>query len=295
MTVRMTPKYTETDVKNADRYITDPQWVMEQKMDGTRGLVVITPGNVWWPGSGGRNSLSHTAAIQHFPVLNPILQRLVHENEGELVLDGEIMIRTGEFHVFDLPYMRAGGIELIRPTDPLWRRREVMESLEATLQRDHLLNGGERPVRVVRQARTTREKAAMWARVVEAGVEGAMVKHVDSTYQPGVRVKDVLKLKLVKTADVVVWKTTRTRNDAGREVGSFYFGVYEGGEFVKLGSCSAIGKPETAEGDVIEVAYLYREPGEGALVQPRMVQVRTDKDPMECGFAQFPRYSRDAV
>jgi hypothetical protein len=43
------------------------------------------------------------------------------------------------------------------------------------------------------------------------------------------------------------------------------------------------------------VAYLYREPETGGLVQPRMMRVREDKSPAACTLAQFPAYSRGAV
>ena len=140
-----------------------------------------------------------------------------------------------------------------------------------------------------------------------------MVKDLQAPYEEGKRVKHSVKVKFVKTADVIVTKVTRDRNEAGREVGSFYFGAYRechdttyhnpgatescptcmgtGWEFKDLGSCSAIGKPETKVGDVIEVAYLYR-PDNGALVQPRMMRVRDDKDPIDCTFDQFPTYSK---
>jgi ATP-dependent DNA ligase len=293
MTVRTTPKYTEALVTDADRYITDPSWVMEQKMDGTRGLAVIGQQGVWFPGRGGRGALAHTAATQHLPKINPVLRRLLGDTPGEIVVDGEIMLATGEYRLFDLPYVRIGGLEHVVPDDTFERRRAYLEGPIAQGLAE--AQDGLGPVSVVRQARSAREKSAMWEAINAAGVEGAIVKHLDGRYQPDVRVKDVLKLKLVKTADVVVTGSTRSRNEAGRETGGFAFAVHdESGALVSLGSCSAIGKPHVEVGDVIEVAYLFRQDG-GSLVQPRMIRVRTDKAPVECDMTQFPAYSRDAI
>ncbi len=119
-----------------------------------------------------------------------------------------------------------------------------------------------------------------------------MAKQLDSLYEPGKRVKHSVKIKFTKTADVVVTRSTRGRNEAGRETGAFAFAVQNAkGEMRQMGSCSAIGKPEVKVGDVIELAYLYRA-GDGLLVQPRMIKVRADKVPADCTIDQFPTYSK---
>ena len=129
-----------------------------------------------------------------------------------------------------------------------------------------------------------------------------MLKSLDAGYSPGERVDHSVKLKFVKSADVVV--LTVNRPDAKH--GSATFGVVSGpwskwehDEFIggvgyrTVGGCSLIGKPEVVPGDVIEVNYLYWT-GE-ALYQPRMMQVRIDKDPAECLVAQFPIYTREVL
>ena len=71
---------------------------------------------------------------------------------------------------------------------------------------------------------------------------------------------------------------------------------------VKLCSSSLIGKDLSIEiGDVVEVSYLYREPG-GSIVQPRIMRKRWDsrsqsgdKRPEECTDDQFKPYSREVV
>jgi len=276
MNVRI-PMRAGAEVSDVERFVADDEWAFEQKMDGTRGLAVITSANVWWPGYNGRGSLAHTAATQHWPRINPVLMRLMQGASGELVLDGEVMIETGEYRVWDVPYLRMDGVEHVRPTDPFHERRKALLGIALDFTD---------PVALIPQARGRWEKKAMLERVHAGGGEGLMAKRLDSAYESAGRSMALQKIKFVSTADVVVTASTRSRNAAGRETGSFAFSVYnEAGELVPLGACSAIGKPEVAVGDVIEVKYLSY--WGGALVQPRMVRVRDDKPAEACVLTQL--------
>jgi ATP-dependent DNA ligase len=298
-TVRLAMKFHEVDEQDIAPLIRDDGVVFEQKMDGTRVLAVITPGNVAWFQSGGKK-LTHSAAVQHMPDLEPTLLGLMRGAEGEIVLDGELMIRTGELHIFDLPYLRMSGSGTqspgVSPTDPYSWRRDILD----TLMIGELVGS---PVHLVRPAFGPRAKLRLFEAVKAAGAEGVMAKNLDGPYEPGKRVKHTVKIKLVKTADVIV--TAVDRPDPKH--GNFTFGIdavqsgVQGDVVVDerfiatLGRCSAIGKPvNVAVGDVIEVAYLYRD-ATGGLVQPRMVRLRLDKAPADCTLDQFPIYSRDVV
>lgn len=302
MTVRQGMKFTEVSEANAKGLIEDDSVVFEQKMDGTRVLAVITPGNVKFLQSGGQ-VLTHSAAVQHLGPLRETLGKLLGDTPGELVLDGELLIRTGELYLFDAPYARFGGLRVIGPDDTFAVRRRVLETPEI---RVNMLDS---PVKVVQQAWSWREKRALMEDLRDAGAEGLIAKDLGGTYEPGKRVKHTQKIKFVKSADVIVMAVDRP----DPKHGSITFGVVGSGptavDFNEmlglpfrsrisvqyLGKCSAIGKPEVKVGDVIEVAYLYREPGSGGLVQPRMMQVRHDKPPAQCTLDQFPTYSRDVV
>jgi ATP-dependent DNA ligase len=288
MTVRQSMAYSEVEISDLDALIENPNIAVEQKVDGTRALVVIQswadrpPLIQFLHRSGG--ALKHTAAMQHFDKIAAALAPHFPQ-EGEAVIDGEVMIDTGEFVAFDLPYMKVLNMQVMWPEDTYRDRRQLLHSV---------LIGAERPLRVAPSAMWSHSKRELIDRVRLSGGEGVMLKALDSPYEPGKRVKHSVKAKFVKTADVVVTASSRGRNEAGREIGGFTFGVNTdefGKPFVTLGSCSAIGKPEVKVGDVIEVAYLYRPEG-GGLVQPRMKRVRTDKAPADCTLDQFPIYSK---
>lgn len=310
MTVRLAMKYAEIASGQISDLIRDDNVVFEQKFDGTRVMAVVKHGEpVRFLGSGGK-VMSHTATTQHLPALRATLEAMVGNTPGELVLDGEVMQATGEYHLFDVPYARFGGMEVIRPEETYaWRRNwlnatDLQELIAPTR------------VKVTAQATNRRQKAALLEAVREAGGEGVMAKHINHPYLPGGRSTQAVKLKFVKTADVVV--TAVDRPDAKH--GSFKLGAvlnaaeleqrggtavfadpksgiekrFDGLAVLDVGGASAIGKDTSIEvGDVVEVAYLYWT-GE-ALYQPRVVKKRTDKMPAECTIDQFPAYSRATI
>lgn len=265
-------KFQSMDVMNLSSLTRDENIVLEQKLDGTRALCHIKSLQVHWYNSGGR-MLAHTAATQHLPHIEGALYRLSRQYE-EIVLDGEIMIDTGEYWLFDLPAVRWGANWLIRPSDTLAVRRIDLEQL-------NLYVAG--PVFVVSQAKSDLTKTELIKKATEAGAEGLMAKRLDSPYIWGQRVRHSLKAKFVRTADVVVEARTQNPNSIG-------MAVYDDEHrLIPVGSVSGIGRGEVSVGDVIEVRY---DNFQGALLRPRMVRKRDDKEPEECGLDQFQTYSK---
>lgn len=292
-----------TDVGSAEdtvlRYINDPRWIMQQKFDGTRVMVSWNneTGQFHWSNDGEKN-LTHAAAKLKVPALEEILAQTmikIGSRTGNLSLDGELLIRTGEFIVWDI--LTEGTLDL-----PWVSRHESLTKFFLILAEDAM---GQRLVKPSPTAETVEQKLAMWERVNKMNVEGAVSKERTSPYVPGIRSKQWVKHKLVKTADLVVGDVRRVFKPNSKVVkeGSAQLKVYTGaGHYQSLVSASLIGKDLTIEtGDVVEVAYLYREPG-GGLVQPRIIRKRWDaktgegdKYPSDCTYDQFPEYSRDVV
>jgi ATP-dependent DNA ligase len=265
-------------------YFENDEWVAEQKMDGTRVLLRVTRSTFSaYQRNGGR--LAHTAATQHLSRIFDglgIMREMMAEGE-EVWLDGELIIGTGEYRVFDLPSAGIAALEIyVVPALPDRERRFSLVGLANVC-----FTG---PVSIVERAVDTWEKTDLYLRAEAAGVEGVVLKHRDAPYQPGARSTDWLKIKFVKTADVVV--TAVSRPDPRH--GSIAFAAYaEDGVLIQAGACSAIGKPPVAVGDVIEVAFLYWTGS--TTYQPRMVRVREDKEAGECLMSQFRSYTRVAV
>ena len=259
--------------------LTHPDWVSEQKMDGTHVLAIVEAGGVSYKSGDGRSQLKHTAVTQHLHKVTPVLQEMAHAAQSEtMVLDGEMMIEDGQFRLFDLPFM--DGPFSISPQDPWKKRRDWLTTIAS----------GDDQVIPVHAAEGLQEKIDLLDRVIDQGAEGVMYKHKGNVYLPGVRTDKVVKYKLVKTADVIVTDV----NKPDPQHGSAGLAVYgPGGQLVDVGRCSLIGKPHVEPGDVIEIRYLYWT-GQ-RVYQPRMDRVRTDKSPMKCGLGQFRAYSRAVV
>lgn len=283
------------------KYIADPDWVMQQKFDGTRIMMTwnAETGVMLWSND-GLKPVTHAAAKLKLPdleaVLVPVLEKLTELTSGrsddEISLDGELLIRTGEFLVWDMLYAGEDRPWFERHED----LRVFMTFLNNTKTQDL--------IKMTPTAETRADKEIMWESIKQMNVEGAVSKNRYSHYVPGIRTKEWVKHKLVKTADLVVGDVRRVFKPNSKVVkeGSAQLQVFNNGIFQTLVSASLIGKDLTiAAGDVVEVAYLYREPG-GGLVQPRIVRKRWDaasqsgdKSPTDCDFTQFPEYSRDVV
>lgn len=272
-------KFEHSSRAHLERFIESDEWALEQKLDGSRALVKVRPeGGIEFFTHGGRR-LKHTAATQHFPKISRDMEWFRQFNSTETwYLDGEIMIDTGVFWVFDAPYIPF----TILPDCPLSERRDILENVLFAMPGPSAMKN----VKLAYQAKTVDEKRLLAKRVEESGAEGLMAKRLDGPYLPGKRVTHSLKVKFVRTADCVVM--ARGKKHSSAQLGSYN----AAGDLVTVGYCSMIGKPDAQPGDVVEVKYLYKL---GTLMQPRLVKMRPDKEPHECTMDQFETYSKEVL
>jgi len=328
-------KMTDLPVDQAEGYLDDGDWFLEQKMDGARGLVTWTREDGFsWQASGG-GPLKFAAAAQHLPVIEAELVRLFEAAQvTAVVVDGEVLVEEGTYHVFDLPYVHYAYQDspMIVPEEMYVHRRNCIDRIFG------MVPGA--TVKIVPSARTSREKILLWHRIREEGVEGGMLKRWDAPYESGARVKHQLKLKLVKTADVIVTRVERRFDEkdmvthgsaelsiripqdrdpkpyrnfkSGKRIDRATLDMLKEGspraraqakdymwaprDYLVIGNASLIGKDKSIDvGDVVEVAYLYWTGG--ALIQPRIIRKRRpeEKAVADCWIDQLPEYSRKAV
>ncbi|QGZ16658.1 DNA ligase [Microbacterium phage Dewdrop] len=219
-------KMTDIPVTDFDLYVNDDDWVLEQKHDGARALVhVLRSGDggflfEWFASGGG--PLKFAAAALHFEALQTALGRIMADNDiVEAWFDGELMPEEGTLRLFDVPMLLWFENRRLNvyPEDSYANRKFVLTGLEIAQ------TAAER-IEVTYSATTSEEKLELWEKINAAGVEGGILKHVMASYEPGVRSKQYRKLKLVKTADVIVSSVERkfdhkgmvTHGSAGLEV-----------------------------------------------------------------------------
>lgn len=256
-------KYHSAEVADVQRYIDSDAWAMEQKLDGVRCMVTLDDGEVRF--------MSHTGApLKSGVKLHLAIADKLFGLPVDCLLDGELLA-NGELWVFDI--LALAG----QPATHLSfeERRTLLENLFEAW------NPGDGKVRLVESFRTAEGKAALWARVLASGAEGVIVKRASSTYSAASRSRDVLKIKVTKTVDVIVM-------GFGGETESAVLGMLKDGKVTMVGKCSLIGKAKVEIGDVIEVQYLYVvDPAAPRLYQGRMMRRRDDKPAAECTIDQL--------
>ena len=213
-----------------------PQWTFEEKYDGIRALAYRQKGRVrLW----SRNELDLTAG---FPDVAEAVAKLPGD---DLVLDGELVIfdakgvsrfqllqRRGSggraaYAAFDL--LERDGRSLLRR--PLAERRAQLEEV--------LKEGDE--LRLSR--RMGRNGAAAYATAAKKGWEGIIAKDESSTYEPGVRSRAWLKVKVRKESEFVVGGYTAPAG-ARQHLGALLVGLYDG---VDLRYVGKVGSGYTGE------------------------------------------------
>jgi bifunctional non-homologous end joining protein LigD len=156
----------------------------------------------------------------------------------EAVLDGEIVVvddrghpdfqmlqdyqKSGSGHllyyVFDLPYFQGHDLTSL----PLLRRKELLKKILPSAPKikfsDHVLQDGVLFFNVVK----------------EKGLEGIIAKHAQSTYQPGRRSRQWLKVKTQLTQEGVIAGFTKPRGGRNH-FGTLVLGVYQGNELLYIG------------------------------------------------------------
>lgn len=260
----MKPMLAERELAGWDlaRFVRDPFWALDQKGDGERRLVVA--------GKGELLSLNRDG-IPASTRLSPAIAAELNRFRGltvPIVFDGELIGDT--FWLFDLPI--APGLTV---NDEYRVRRTALNSIVATLDSP--------VVRILPVAWDEDAKQRLVDAVVEAGGEGFVAKHIQSIYEPGLRGRRWVKVKLTKDVDCVVTAISPTGKENmvvvmydadGKEV--------EVGEVTRLAGDGA----KVKVGDVIAVKLLYATV-DNRLFQPTLPRIRTDKRPEECTIDQL--------
>ena len=250
----------------------EPDWGMQQKMDGERRAVHIAADK----SAVGINRKGLTVALPQ-----SIAQAAVQCLPADTIIDGEQIGDT--LWVFDL--LRYDGQDM--RSQPYYMRHSALQmAIPGAIS-------GKEPLRVVGLYRTTAEKTAALERLEKTGAEGVVFKRLAAGATSGRPNSggDQLKFKFVETATVKVLKA----NDGVRSV---RVGLYDheavSGFMVEVGSVTIPPNAALPEsGDLIEVRYLYAFPG-GSLFQPVYLGPRADLDDWAASLSQL-KYKVDAT
>ncbi|MCM4161635.1 DNA ligase D [Antarcticibacterium flavum] len=197
----------------------DPEWIYELKWDGYRMIASVKDGNVeLW----SRNGISFNTK---FPRLLRDLEQLEHN----VVLDGEVVVvdkkgipdfqklqnydetTLGElrFYVFDMLFLNGHSMLELPLVERKSLIKEVIEDTYHTFYCDHLEGMG----------------SAFFKRAIDSGMEGVIAKKADSTYTPGYRSENWLKIKAVNSTEAII--CGYTESDSGNLFGSLILGMFK--------------------------------------------------------------------
>ena len=171
---------------------------------------------------------------------------------GKIILDGEAM-PDGTLVIFDV--LVAGN--LIHRNSPLSKRIIAADECARVL-------GAQSPER----ATDNSDKVLLLDKVIREGHEGVIFKSLNSAYTNS-RSRNWIKVKITATADLQVTAVTPTS--------CTLLGI-RNGRLGELGRAAIVPKMQGAirPGMLVEVRYLYVS-AKGRLVQPRILEIRTDK------------------
>lgn len=254
---------SEAEAGQVKRLLNDPEWVMQEKMDGKRitiyrrDAVDTSPfgfSQIIAENREGRNVTGSLPAA--------MFDYLDRACTGSWIADGELV--GDVFWCFD--FLGESG-ELA--SEPLWFRHaaihEDFHRIASPLQVLPLLEDD--------------EKKSAFTRILKSGGEGVIFKKKQSRYQGG-RSKEWLKCKFVASASVVVL----SRNPSRRSVA---IALWENGRTFPVGNVSLPGTTRIPNpGEIIEVQYLYAT-AKGQLFQPIYLMQREDLSYADCGAGQL--------
>lgn len=245
--------------------IASGSYVAQPKLDGDRMMVVIDGGVAILNRQGQPKTTNITAGVYAtFATFATFA-----DAPGRWVFDGEMVGTT--LHLFDL----AEAGEWVGETTPFETRQAVLAVVVEALRSDAVELV---PTTFVESA----AKQAMFDEIAASGGEGVIFRHVHAAYSYGRRGAGLIKHKFVHEADCYVAARHPSKSSVTLAVRDA-----DGNEVI-CGQASTIGKGTLADGDVVEVRFLYvLDPDDPTMVQPRIVRTRTDKAADECHLSQF--------
>ena len=205
--------------------IESAEYIYELKWDGYRILSSVEANKVTMSSRGG---LDYTLK---YPLIAEALQSLGHD----LIIDGEVVVLNEEgkpdfdtlqlyngkrtpirYCVFDLLYLNGNDLKDL----PLYQRKELLETV---IKENDIFLFSE----------SFDDGKALYEKVLEDNLEGIVAKKKDSTYVPGARGYDWLKIPTRKRQEFVIggW----AESDKSRSFKSLLFGAYEDGKLQWIG------------------------------------------------------------
>lgn len=231
---------TPIEMDELEFYLQNPQWLMQEKLDGKRIVVQVKDGQV--------------IASNRKTLIVGIPQEIEKElaTLNNCILDGELVGTT--YYVFDITSNNDIDFDFVG-------------CLDRYLQLTQLPFGNMKSVKLVSCATTEADKRSLHSKLLHK--EGVVLKKIDSVYKAG-KGETQLKCKFWSDTTVLVEKVNGKR--------SVSIAIASQNHHINVGNVTIPPNYDIpAEGKFIDVKYLYAYPN-GCLYQPIYRGERDDKD-----------------
>jgi bifunctional non-homologous end joining protein LigD len=253
------------DEDEAERLVSDPVFVMQEKFDGRRIMVRVKDGKAT-----GSNRKGLEVALPSRVAEDAVSAKV------DLVLDGELV---GDLLVaFDLLEFDGADLRGLPYNLRLHRLGMLLVFARAA-------GGG---IVVAETAKELADKKAMLASLRSLGREGVVFKNRDGQYKAGRPASggSQLKYKFYATCSAIVAQGRDGKRSVALE-------LLDGKKRVPVGNVTILPNFDVPKvGDVVEVRYLYAYKG-GSLYQPIYLGKRDDVGHAACVMSQLKYKSED--
>ena len=212
-------------------------WSFEPKYDGMRALAFIEPTRVRLMTRNGKDKSTQ------FPEVVAALGKLGRQLGRKVILDGEVVAlernRPGHFQSLQGRFHLKGAADIahaarVSPAaivvfDILLDGRDALLDEPLTVRRQRLERVLRKPPAGVRVSESSPNGARMMDRARRGRWEGIIAKRSTSTYAPGARSRDWLKLKLQHRSEFVVGGFTEPRRTRPH-LGAILLGYFDSRE-----------------------------------------------------------------
>jgi DNA ligase D-like protein (predicted ligase)/DNA ligase D-like protein (predicted 3'-phosphoesterase) len=312
----MNYSYKTMLAKEAIKPFSSKDWIFEIKWDGFRAIAYVNE-------KVSLRSRNNKELIGNFPELQELDQLT-----KDAVLDGEIVvIKNGKA---DFQALQDRG-KVVKPSEiqsltiRLPVQYVVFDILEKDgktlvnlplLERKKILKASVKEGEHVVLSDFVEEKGEDYYRAaLEKGIEGVMAKRKESSYQPGLRTGDWMKMKKLLSCDCVIFGYTRGTGVRAKTFGALILGLYDKQAPVFIGKVGTGFSQETLENlsDKFKELATGKSPFETVLSEeitwlkpklvcevyfqivtndrrlrmPRFRGLRKDKKPSECTIDQL--------
>jgi bifunctional non-homologous end joining protein LigD len=204
-------------------------WLFEVKWDGYRATATVAEAEATLTSRRG-NDLT-----ERFPGVAKQVGRAI--KTPSCVLDGEVCALDEDGRA-SFSEMQKGGQTLVYYVfDLLELEGEALLQLPLTERRARLEKLIDRRNETVRLSEAFDDGEALLAAAKEQKLEGIIAKRADSTYQPGKRTRDWLKVKTHGRQEFIIAGYTKGQGRRAGRLGSLILAVKRGDELEYVGNC----------------------------------------------------------